>query len=593
MIDPEDYPVTANRGYRHPPDDVGGVGVANDVPGDLTRLAEDVDVDVQAVADAAAASVQTSRTINAGSGLSGGGDLSADRTLSIAAGGVTSGMIAAGAVGDAAISGGVAAGKIAGTALVASTVDAKGDLLAATGADTVGRLPVGADGEVLVADSGEASGIGWKSLAEADVARASQVGNLLPEGMANSEDGTTVWRSVGGSVVIANDNTYARTGTRSQKITTNQNSALVAPVAGVALADRYEVVPGEHYTFAVWVRPEAADENWIGRLYWYNSSNVEASTARTDSAVRTLAVGGWTLVSVSGRVPSDAAVCVPVVVRSTGTAVTSLWLDDASFHRGIGGRPSEPGLPTVGTQATDQVVVTKDGVTNKLSAAQPVAINNGTSVSYTLPPISDNSGVKFTLVNNGTGTVSVYCTGLETIAGLGSVTIPGKGELEIISTGSSWNVLSGRYSTNTVGLATYEWDHASNAWRLIAYDTGWRDVGTSLDYSGMTNAPTLNLFRIRRGLDRVSFVYSANTTGSPSGTATYALPAGFQPYAIDPRYVLLDTSSNAFIASATTIALTTLTFRHVDISTRASWSWEANRAALPSSLPGTQVTAPA
>ena len=78
MIDPIHYPVTPNRGYRVPPDDVGGVGVANDVPGDLNRLAADIDVDVEAVAAAAAGSVQPSRRVETETGLVGGGDLSAN-----------------------------------------------------------------------------------------------------------------------------------------------------------------------------------------------------------------------------------------------------------------------------------------------------------------------------------------------------------------------------------------------------------------------------------------------------------------------------------------------------------------------------------
>lgn len=45
------------------------------------------------------ARVPTSRTITAGTGLTGGGDLSADRTLSIAAGGVGPTQLASGAVG--------------------------------------------------------------------------------------------------------------------------------------------------------------------------------------------------------------------------------------------------------------------------------------------------------------------------------------------------------------------------------------------------------------------------------------------------------------------------------------------------------------
>jgi hypothetical protein len=42
-------------------------------------------------------------------------------------------------------------------------VDAKGDLIAATAADTVARLAVGTDGQVLLADSTAATGLAWGS----------------------------------------------------------------------------------------------------------------------------------------------------------------------------------------------------------------------------------------------------------------------------------------------------------------------------------------------------------------------------------------------------------------------------------------------
>jgi hypothetical protein len=42
-----------------------------------------------------------------------------------------------------------------------ATIDAKGDLYAGTGPDATARLPVGADGEFLVADSGEPTGLAW------------------------------------------------------------------------------------------------------------------------------------------------------------------------------------------------------------------------------------------------------------------------------------------------------------------------------------------------------------------------------------------------------------------------------------------------
>ena len=49
------------------------------------------------------------------------------------------------------------------SAIPLSTFDAKGDLLVATAADTVGKLTVGSDGTALVADSTTATGLKWAS----------------------------------------------------------------------------------------------------------------------------------------------------------------------------------------------------------------------------------------------------------------------------------------------------------------------------------------------------------------------------------------------------------------------------------------------
>jgi len=50
---------------------------------------------------------------------------------------------------------------LANGAVAKSIVDAKGDLIAATAADTVSRLGVGSNGTVLTADSAEATGLKW------------------------------------------------------------------------------------------------------------------------------------------------------------------------------------------------------------------------------------------------------------------------------------------------------------------------------------------------------------------------------------------------------------------------------------------------
>ena len=54
---------------------------------------------------------------------------------------------------------------LANGAIAKSIVDAKGDLIAATAADTVSRLAVGTNGHVLTADSAEATGMKWAAAA--------------------------------------------------------------------------------------------------------------------------------------------------------------------------------------------------------------------------------------------------------------------------------------------------------------------------------------------------------------------------------------------------------------------------------------------
>ena len=59
------------------------------------------------------------------------------------------------------ISGGGTSGTVTVTNSMATAIDAKGDLVGGTGADTFARLAVGANGTVLTADSVETTGLKW------------------------------------------------------------------------------------------------------------------------------------------------------------------------------------------------------------------------------------------------------------------------------------------------------------------------------------------------------------------------------------------------------------------------------------------------
>lgn len=96
------------------------------------------------------------RTITAGTGLNGGGDLTANRTLSVSFG-TTAGTAAQG--DDSRITG----------ALQKSVATTKGDLLVATAATTIARLGVGSDDQVLTADSSQPSGVRWAAVPSAPV----------------------------------------------------------------------------------------------------------------------------------------------------------------------------------------------------------------------------------------------------------------------------------------------------------------------------------------------------------------------------------------------------------------------------------------
>ncbi|WP_445775612.1 hypothetical protein, partial [Shewanella sp.] len=87
------------------------------------------------------------------------------------------------------ISGGGTSGDVTITNSMATEIDAKGDLIGGTGADTFARLAVGTNGHVLTADSSETTGMKWAAAAASGTRGLQQI---IPSSVAVGSGTATV-----------------------------------------------------------------------------------------------------------------------------------------------------------------------------------------------------------------------------------------------------------------------------------------------------------------------------------------------------------------------------------------------------------------
>ena len=294
-----------------------------------------------------------------------------------------------------------------------------------------------------------------------------------------------------------------------------------------------------------------------------------------------------------GTGQSDAITIAPAQV--TGTAVVNTIVDakgdliaasaaDTPARLAVGNNgdlltPSSGAATGLAWRAPWPITASATGVT--LDRANPVYTFTGGSVTATLPTASTHTGVRFLIRNAGTGTV--------TVSGISGLTIPGTGYVDVVSDGSAWLVLDGAYSVNTAGLASYRWNQVSAAWRLIAYDSGVRSL------LGTATTPlncTLNALTVRRQLNTVQwYVDITSATAAVVAGDLITLAETWAP----PNSVYVTAGSSPGVQMGllvTTDGLVRVAWADAGLGRRYATILYGVASGLPTSLPGTQVTAP-